>query len=348
MNYLTNFFLVCSGADLLLLAKCPTEKSKYAGLGATIFFTGLFAAAAAGYALFMVFDNVWIAIGCGVVWGLMIFNLDRYIVSSMRKEGKLKTELLTAAPRIVLAIIISIVIAKPLELKIFDKEISPELSIMERETYARQEKQVTTTFLRRQDSLKNELTSVKTEVAAMTQKRDELVLAAQQEADGTGGSRRRNLGPIYKAKKTDADKAEEELKNFLTVSNGRMLSLEEMILQNDNQMKREISAIPKNKIDGPAARMEALSRISNNSTAIWIANWFIILLFICLETAPVIVKLISPRGPYDNLLKIEEHSFFLMQVEALGKANSMAKERSSTLGVHEKEFISQRLDSALK
>jgi hypothetical protein len=348
MNHISNFFLVCSGADLSLLAKCPTEKSKYAGLGATVFFTGLFAAAAAGYALFMVFDNIWIAILCGLVWGLMIFNLDRYIVSSMRKDGRLGKEMLTAAPRIILAIIISIVIAKPLELKIFDKEISPELSIMEQETYARQEKQLTGKFFRKQDSLKNELTAVKAEVASMTQKRDELVLAAQQEADGTGGSRRRNLGPIYKAKKADADKAEEELKNFRALSNARILSLEEMILQNDIQMERGISAIPKNRIDGPAARMEALSRISNNSTAIWIANWFIILLFICLETAPVVVKLISPRGPYDNLLKIEEHSFFVKQVEELGKANSMAKERSSSLGVHEKEFISQRLDSALK
>jgi hypothetical protein len=348
MNNITKFFLVCSGADLSMLAKCPTEKSKYAGLGATIFFTGLFAAAAAGYALFMVFDNIWISVLCGMTWGLMIFNLDRYIVSSMRKEGKLKKELMTAAPRIVLALIISIVIAKPLELKIFEKEISPELAIMEQETYSRQEKQVTAKFFRKQDSLKNELLAIKTEVGSMARKRDELVLAAQQEADGTGGSRRRNLGPIYKAKKADAEKAEAELNNFMVVSSERIISTERMITENDSQMNQEIGRIAKNKINGPAARMEALSRIADNSTAIWLANWFIILLFISIETAPVIVKLISPKGPYDNLLKIEEHTFAAMQVEEMAKVNSMTKERTSTLGVNEKEFISQQLDSALK
>src|SRR6187549_34343 len=125
MKKITNFFLICSGVDSSLLKKCPSETSKYAGMGATIFFTGVFAALAAGYALYTVFDNVAIASVFGLLWGLMIFNLDRYIVSSMRKEGNFNRELLTASPRIVLAIIISIVIAKPLELKIFEKEIAP-------------------------------------------------------------------------------------------------------------------------------------------------------------------------------------------------------------------------------
>jgi hypothetical protein len=34
-----------------------------------------------------------------------------------------------------------------------------------------------------------------------TAKRDELDRIAQEEADGTGGTRKRNAGPIYKIKK---------------------------------------------------------------------------------------------------------------------------------------------------
>ena len=348
MNKLTHFFLICSGSDLNLLQKCPTEKSKYAGLGATIFFTGFFAAAAAGYALFMVFDNVWISISFGLIWGLMIFNLDRYIVSSMRKNGKLGKEFLTASPRILLAVIISIVIAKPLELKIFEKEINPELTVMEQEIYARQEKQVRSRFVSKQDSLKTELLSLKNELAAKTSKRDELVRLAQEEADGTGGSRRRNLGPIYKAKKADADKAETELKQFAIEQGSRISSLEALIASNEFAMEKDVSSIKRERVNGPAARMEALSRISNQSSAILIANWFIILLFIAIETSPVIVKLISGKGPYDNLLKIEEHTFAAMQIGSMAKTNSLTKERSSTLLTHEKEFLTERLDSALK
>src|SRR5690349_24183664 len=111
MQKITSLFLLASGADLQILEECPSEKNKYAGIGATIFFTGLFATMAAAYALFTVFDSYWVSILLGLLWGMMIFNLDRYIVSSMRKEARLYRELLTALPRIVLAVVISMVIA---------------------------------------------------------------------------------------------------------------------------------------------------------------------------------------------------------------------------------------------
>lgn len=122
MKKIKHFFWLCSGANRPLLDKCPTEGAKYAGIGATIFFTGIFAALASAYALFTVFENYYVSTLFGIVWGLMIFNLDRYIVSSMRKEGQSKKEFYTAIPRIVLAILISFVIAKPLEMKIFERK----------------------------------------------------------------------------------------------------------------------------------------------------------------------------------------------------------------------------------
>ena len=128
MKRIKHFFWLCSGANRPLLEKCPTEGSKYVGIGATIFFTGIFAALAGAYALYTVFGNYYVAVIFGLVWGLMIFNLDRYIVSSMRKEGNPAKEFYTALPRIVLALLISLVIAKPLEMKIFEKEIESWLS----------------------------------------------------------------------------------------------------------------------------------------------------------------------------------------------------------------------------
>jgi hypothetical protein len=38
-----------------------------------------------------------------------------------------------------------------------------------------------------------------------------------------------------------------------------------------------------------------------------LASWFIVLLFITIESAPIIVKLLSDRGPYDDLLEAEEY-----------------------------------------
>lgn len=348
MQRITSFFLFCSGSDLELLKKSPTETSKYFGIGATIFFTGLFAALAGGYSLYTVFDNAWIAIAFGIIWGLMIFNLDRYIVSSMRKEGREGRELLMATPRILLAILISIVIAKPLELKIFDKEIQPELIVMEQQKYAQQELLVKVRFTRAQDSIKNEIHNLKTELTNQTLKRDELVSIAQQEADGTGGSKKRNLGPIYKVKKADADRAEIELQKLTQSSQLRLVQLQELINRNDADIRSEIKSLERNKINGPAARLEALDRLTKESSAIWWAQWFIVMLFIAIETAPVFVKLISSKGPYDHLLKTEEHHFKAQEIETLARINAETKAKASNLPPHESTFINDRLDAALK
>src|SRR5688572_29514124 len=261
MQKITMFFWHCSGADMELLKKCPTESSKYVGIGATIFFTGLFAALSGAYALFTVFDSIIASVVFGLVWGLMIFNLDRYIVSSMRKEGKFGRELTLAIPRILLAVIISIVIAKPLELKVFDKEIQPELIVMEQEAYARQEQELRSRFEPSLDSLKSAVHALKTEILIKAQKRDELVRLAQEEADGTGGSRRRNLGPIYKVKKANAEKAEAELQQLTAEHSARIQVLDKMLAESNAAMNKELVAMERSKVDGPAARLEALSRI---------------------------------------------------------------------------------------
>jgi hypothetical protein len=311
------------------------------------FFTGVFAWMASAYALFTVFDNGWIAAGLGLVWGLMIFNLDRYIVSSMRKEGNFRKELLTAVPRLILAVLISLVIAKPLEMKIFDKEIRGELTIMEQQTRTAQENEIRARYAQEQDVLRNDIATLKQEIVDKTYSRDELRRLAQQEADGTGGTMRRNAGPIYAIKKADADRVDQEL-NALTIRNEALIEEKvEAMLRNDSLIAAEIQALDKQRLDGPAARMEALNRLTASSNAIWLANLFIVLLFIAVETAPVFVKLISPQGPYDHLLRIEEHAFEGQRAEELAKTNAMIKERNQGLPQTEKAFLTDQLDMKL-
>lgn len=332
---------------MAIINKCTIEKSKYAGIGATVFFTGLFAAMAGGFALFTVFDHAWIAAGLGLLWGLLIFNLDRFIVSSMRKEGKFQRELLMALPRILLAVLISVVIAKPLELKIFEKEINGELVIMDQQQRARQEAAVKERFLPTQDSLKSIIMVLKQEVQTKTQHRDELMRLAREEADGTGGSKQKNLGPIYKIKKANADQAATELMSLKLGNENRIASLEKRIHQNDSTLVAETAVIKSASIDGPAARIEAMSRLANQNKAMWWAEWFIVLLFVALETAPVFVKLISAKGPYDNLLKVEEHRFASSETEELANINAAIKDRNSSLPQTERQYISESLDTSL-
>ena len=171
---------------------------------------------------------------------------------------------------------------------------------------------------------------------------------AQQEADGTGGSKHRNLGPIYKIKKADALVAEAELIQLTLRNEVRIQNLEKRISKNDSTMMVELTALEKNKVNGLAARIEALDRLTQQSNAIAWAHWYILFLFIALETAPVFVKLISSKGPYDNLLKIEEHAFSSRETEARAQINAETKERTSSLPAYEKTFVEERLDAALR
>ena len=124
------FFWICSGANRDILRQCPTEYSKYFGIGGTIFFTAAMAMLSGGYAFFTIFDSLWLAILFGIFWGLLIFNLDRLIVNTMYSDGKHTIgggELLAATPRLIIALFLGIIISHPLEMKIFEDEIRVEI-----------------------------------------------------------------------------------------------------------------------------------------------------------------------------------------------------------------------------
>lgn len=156
-SWLQNFFILCSGADKEIVNEYPTEWNKFAGIGATIFLTACLALLSGGYAMHFVFENVWVSILFGAFWAIVIFNLDRYIVLSLRKEKiptrtdvKKENDLnkkkileserrrllwhqgLMASPRFIIALIIAVTVSKPIELKMFNKRINKELDVIQR------------------------------------------------------------------------------------------------------------------------------------------------------------------------------------------------------------------------
>ena len=347
MEKLKLFFWWCSGASTEVLKNCSSERSKYFGIGATVFFTGVFALLAGAYAMNMVFDNVFYALLFGLIWGLMIFNLDRYIVSSMRKEGRFINEFKMALPRIILAIIISIVIARPLELKIFEKEINGELALMEQEYLSEQQDAVQYRFDDEREALINQMGILRKEIADKTATRDQLMKIAREEADGTGGSMKKNAGPIYLIKKADADKVNKELEALTEKNQALIAEKEQQLSTIELAMNKETGLLERLKLDGPAARLEALSRLSAKSFAIGLASWFILFLFIAIESAPVFVKLISPIGPYDHLLKLEEYAFEIKRAEEVGIMTAKSKERVGRLSNLEREFVEGKLNESM-
>jgi len=344
MHGIQRFFLHCSGTDFNILKRTPTEINKYVGIGATIFFTGLFAMITCAYALYTVFNSYLLSIIFGLLWGFMIFNLDRYIVSTIKKKGNFFKDFFHASPRLVLAILIAVCIAKPLELKIFDSEIKSELTLMQQENYKTQETALRDRFAEPLSVLKSDIVNLKSEIANKETQRDALAAAALAEADGTGGSQLRNMGPIYRAKKAEADNAQIEL-DALTLMNTDLINQKQSeIAALESTQLTELADMEKVALSGFAARLHALDRISDRSEAIYIASIFIMLLFIAIETAPIFVKLISARSPYDYVLDKHEHQF-VMNHKAVTTSLSDVTKRKLDFQI---ETNAHKIDLAIK
>ena len=298
-----NFFIICSGADRELLGSCSQgEQNKYAGIGATVFFTALMAFLAAAYALYTVFDSVWAAIPFGLVWGLLIFNLDRYIVSTMRKRDHFGKELLQASPRIVLAVIIAVVISKPLELKIFEKEINQVLLERKNDLTLANQAQIAEQYNPAIAEKQAEIDGLKQEIADKETATNALYDTYIAEAEGREGTLLVGKGPVYAEKREKHDASLAELADLREANGAKIAAVESEIaaLEGGYAEAVEGSQPVIDGFDGLMARIDALGELP------WFPSFFIFLLFLSIETAPILVKLMTPKGPYDMKLEDEE------------------------------------------
>ncbi|CAL2084339.1 DUF4407 domain-containing protein [Tenacibaculum sp. 190524A05c] len=296
------FFLLCSGVDQDLIKDCSNgEQNKYAGIGATVFFTALMAAIAASYALYTVFDNPYTSIFFGFLWGLLIFNLDRFIVSTIKKREKKSQELIQVLPRLFLAMIIAVVISKPLELKIFEKEINQVLLTKKNQMTLENKNQIAQQYIPEIDKLQSEIKGLKDEITAKEIETNKLYETYIAEAEGRKGTKLIGKGPVYKEKRQKHDAALKELTE-LKQSNSEKIDTKESkiatLIEQQKNSETKTQPIISN-FDGLMARIDALNQLP------WLPSLFIFLLFLAIETAPIFTKLISHKGEYDY--KLENH-----------------------------------------
>ncbi|MRX47545.1 DUF4407 domain-containing protein [Pedobacter puniceum] len=318
MKKITDFFWFCSGAHIETLKKYPTEHNKYVGIGATIFFTALFASLSGGYAMYFVFSGsnaaVLFAMLFGIIWGLAIFNMDRYIVASIKKTGGSNQQIYQALPRILLAIMIGIVISRPLELKIFDKEIRQKLKTSylngqrsKIDTLNRAFSDKYSIELAKFEELKSEKDSLEKDI-----NRSRYILNQEVFGDKTNQtSGVTGFGTYAKQKQAVIDQKEarliqvrNDIQRIDDIINRRkeMEGLNSTLLFNEKQLDSLAN------VAGFADRNYALGQLSFNPDGsrdvdTYLAISFISFLFVLLECLPVFVKLMSDKGPYDVALQ---------------------------------------------
>lgn len=301
----THFLWWCAGSHQPLLKESPSEHSKYAGLGGVILATFVLAALSAGYAIYSVFDNVLWAILFAIIWGLIIFNFDRFLVSTMRKYGvSVRKQLWMALPRMLLALLIGITISRPLELKIFEKEIDTKVvenrhkKILLNDSLLLAENK---NIILNAEQERSKLTERKTAIEDTLNRLQQSYL---READGTGGSFQRGIDKLTVLKQQAYNTALQQFSPELLQLNKQLL-YQDSVLKNanaNNEIKRKQYEATVASNVGFLERNKALSDLSAEESSVFWADFFISLLIILIEIGPVLSKLIISVGPYDLAL----------------------------------------------
>ncbi|QEO14868.1 DUF4407 domain-containing protein [Agromyces intestinalis] len=131
MSRLGDTLVTLGGARPDVIGRAPGQRQRYLSMGLVLIATAVVSAAAASFALLMALTAPpWVAVGVGIAWGLVILAIDRMLVVGMPRQPRPSANVWLALPRVALALVIGVVVATPLTLQVFEREIAAETEVM--------------------------------------------------------------------------------------------------------------------------------------------------------------------------------------------------------------------------
>lgn len=322
----------CAGADGSLLSRCPnSDWVKYQSIGGIVLATTVLAFVSASYAFYTVFspknataleatldpNTAITATIAGMIWALVIFNIDRFIVSSTGKgdgtERITFAEFMQSLPRLIMAGIIGVCISAPLEIRILKPEIDAQLELEQNaylsELNAHAEGQVASRKLdlianmdKAQDFLDERSKYFETRRLEINNQRRQLELEAEgKTAKGVAGR-----GPAWQDKKDTLDKLEAELARDKAVHAEK----EKLVVADIDAWKRETEALANELAKAKSSNLKQSRHLDGLMKRIHISHeiggmvpWAILLLLLAVETGPIFFKMMLIKSSYDYLLE---------------------------------------------
>ena len=305
------------GDEYILDRSTYSDQVKYACLGGIVFATGLMAGLSGGYAFYTIFEpreidaitaspihwpTVLMAMGFGFFWGLMIFNLDRFIVAATGKgDGTEKItwdELKGAIPRIIMGVIIAISISKPIEIRMFKTEIDNKLYAKQLEVQKEFEKKTTANFEERLKVVENDLGDLEKKRKDLLERIKVAEKNHQDNLMGYAGGIPAGDGKLSQALLKVKENLEAELKRFEDANKAKFDIADKK--RNDILAEKERALASNEKVakglDGLLERI----KIAHEVAGFWI-TLFVTLLFLAIELTPIFFKLMLTKTPYDYL-----------------------------------------------
>ena len=315
-------FWRAAGADQYLLERSTySDQIKYFCLGGIVVATGVLAAMAGGYAFYTIFspkdpvtgDLLWSAgdliLSCffGTIWGAIIYNIDRFIVTSTGKgdgtEAITKQEIKSAIPRIIMGMIIALTISKPIEIRMFQTEIQTRLTEIKEDKKKINAEKVENRFKNQLQSKDEEINKIDNKVNLAEQNYNQLVDDINCLQTGTGkytdkactrGENCPTHSQLYSSKelaKINWEKLKKSTKNDLSRLKSERNNI---ILERNSDLKNlDINA---EGLNGLSIRIKLAEEVAGFWTSL-----FITLLFMVIELTPIFFKMMLIKGPYDYM-----------------------------------------------
>jgi hypothetical protein len=310
------FLFWCAGCVPDVIRDCPSEHPKYVSLGGAILATWLLAALSGGYAASVVFADsqyVWpMTIAVAVIWGWMLFNIDRSIITSMHKAAfgsaweRFCAEAPPAIPRLLLAMILAVTIADPLKVRLAAPDFEHILDEQDDARVARRAATLRASHAARLKDLGDDEAALRSELTAIETNLKTLEQQYFSELDGTGGSGRYGRSVVAESKKEIYDAAaraagptRERLTTRLQSALGERATIE----------RSEVLALTAFRAAlgrGYFSQRTAMATLASREPAVWWGTLAISLLVLVIEITPVLIKLLTPYGPYDERRRVAE------------------------------------------
>ena len=334
----TKFLWWCAGADRQILLQCPmADRVKYGGIGGIVFCTGLLAAFSGGYAFYTIFspkgdavnlDPIDMASVIGsalfaIIWGLIILNMDRFIVSSTGKgdgtDAITRKEFVQALPRIIIAIILGFAISSPLEVRILKTEINAELQNKQDDYLMTLNIKTDSITNLQMKNKKTDLSKVENEIKGIEQnfekQRIEILdgrKRLEDEIAGRIGSGKAGEGPAAKAQKENLNKQEIELQDKKKAKESEITALKDRYARINNEVdlldkgrdeKYKKNQLIAHQLDGLMERIHISHAIGG------VVPWLIFLVLLSIEAGPIFFKMMMNKGVYEYLVDNNKERF---------------------------------------
>ncbi|MDZ8258163.1 DUF4407 domain-containing protein [Nostoc sp. ChiQUE01b] len=270
-----------------------SEENKYASIGASIVLTATVAFLSGSYALYTVFNSAIVSSLIGFIWGIKIFNLDRFIIlSSRKKKDNFLADIIVIIPRLLLAFSLGFVIAKPVEIKIFENKITQKF----KETNAQQSAEILKIQMSKLEKINKEEVN-RTAFLKREYDSSDLVKKSNENYD--------NL------RKKLQEETQKRLEEF--------------------NYKGEIGLI---------AKIQILESLKKDDPTIEYSSLFVTILFVAIDSVPIILKLLSKYGPYDAYIETQEEDAIYLKSKEL---SDIEKKNNEIKNIKKIDRLSDRI-----